>query len=273
MSNDFFNASGTPTQGGSVASPGMRGEFSAVAAGFDKLPALTGNANKLVRINASGTAMDVATEGTDYTNLAVLSAATAAVPNDTDLIAVVDAGVTKKLPLAKVGFSAGTKMPFAQAAAPTGWTQVVDDTADNRMLRVVKTAGAGTAGTHSPILNDKVASHTHGFTTGYENANHYHAGPSHSHGVTDPTHSHTISVPMGGGSTTADPTYAMGATLGPYAYQYANAAATGISIDAAGTGNTGIENTVHAHLGTTDPNTGPVNWSPRYIDMIICSKD
>jgi len=59
MGNDFFNASGTPSQGGGITSPNMRAEFSAVAAGFDKLPTLTGNGYKVTYINASGTAMDV----------------------------------------------------------------------------------------------------------------------------------------------------------------------------------------------------------------------
>jgi hypothetical protein len=116
MSNDFFNASGTPAQASSIVSPNVRAEFAAIAAGFDKLPTLTGNAYKVTYINASGSAMasvggdgllkisttgvpTVAAVGTDYTNLAVLSAATAATPNDADLMPVVDAGVTKKLSL------------------------------------------------------------------------------------------------------------------------------------------------------------------------------
>lgn len=116
MSNDFFNASGTPAQASSIVSPNMRAEFTAIAAGFDKLPTLTGNAYEITYINASGTAMasvggdglllvsttgipTVAVAGTGYTNLAVLSAATAAVPNDADLMPVVDTAVTKKLSL------------------------------------------------------------------------------------------------------------------------------------------------------------------------------
>lgn len=116
MANDFFNASGTPAQSSSIVSPNVRAEFAGIAAGFDKLPALTGNAYEVTYINASGSAMTsvggdgllkmsttgiptIAAAGTDYTNLAVLSAATAATPNDTDLMPVVDAGVTKKLSL------------------------------------------------------------------------------------------------------------------------------------------------------------------------------
>lgn len=116
MANDYFNASGTPAQSSSIASPNVRAEFAGIAAGFDKMPALTGNAYEVAYINASGTAMasvagdgllklsttgvpTIAAAGTDYTNLAVLSAATAATPNDADLMPVVDADVTKKLSL------------------------------------------------------------------------------------------------------------------------------------------------------------------------------
>lgn len=55
----------------------------------------------------------------------------------------------------------GTKMPFAQSSAPTGWTQITDDTATNRMLRVVNTTGGGTGGSNSPILMDVIPTHSH----------------------------------------------------------------------------------------------------------------
>lgn len=46
-------------QGSSVSSPIMRAELAAVQAGFDKLPALTGNAYKIIYINSGGSALDV----------------------------------------------------------------------------------------------------------------------------------------------------------------------------------------------------------------------
>lgn len=61
MSNDYYNASGTPGTGAQGASQPMRLEFSSIAAGFAKLPALTGNANKAVVINSTGTGMTVTT--------------------------------------------------------------------------------------------------------------------------------------------------------------------------------------------------------------------
>lgn len=58
MSNDFFNPSGAPAQGSSLVTPPVRAEFAAIAAAFDKLPGLTGNAYKIVYVNASGSALD-----------------------------------------------------------------------------------------------------------------------------------------------------------------------------------------------------------------------
>jgi hypothetical protein len=132
-------------------------------------------------------------------------------------------------------FPTGTKMSFFQAAAPTGWTQ--DVTNNDAMLRVVSTAGGGTGGVHSPILNNLVPSHTHtvsGSTT----------GGSHEH------------------------TYNM----------------SGPAVGAVGTGpNQPFWNTptstsgggAHSHTvsGTAAANAGASNWTPKYVDMIICSKD
>lgn len=68
MSNEYFNASGTPADNSEVTSPNLRSEFTSVANGFDKMPALTGNALKTLRINASETAIeaqsDTGSEGT-----------------------------------------------------------------------------------------------------------------------------------------------------------------------------------------------------------------
>lgn len=57
MSNNFYNPSGYPAPNAPGASASMREELALVAAGFDKLPALTGNGNKLVSVNETGTAL------------------------------------------------------------------------------------------------------------------------------------------------------------------------------------------------------------------------
>lgn len=65
-------------------------------------------------------------------------------------------------------FPATTAMVFFQAAAPTGWTQVV--TQNDKALRVVSTAGGGSGGSSS-------------FATG---------APTHTH--TGPSHTHTLNI-------------------------------------------------------------------------------
>ncbi len=84
-----------------------------------------------------------------------------------------DSRIERVLALANyANLPAGTRMPFAQAAAPTGWTQITEDATDNRMLRVVSSDGGGHGGVHSPVINNVVAAHTHSFTTGNISADH-----------------------------------------------------------------------------------------------------
>ncbi len=54
MTNPYFNATGAPGNGAPGASAAMRAEFQAIAAAFDKLPLLSGNANKFILGNPSG---------------------------------------------------------------------------------------------------------------------------------------------------------------------------------------------------------------------------
>ena len=61
MSNSFYNAGSFPATGAPGTSASMRAELALIAAGFDKLPTLAGNGNKLVTINAGGTALTVLT--------------------------------------------------------------------------------------------------------------------------------------------------------------------------------------------------------------------
>ncbi|CAB4158573.1 hypothetical protein UFOVP713_11 [uncultured Caudovirales phage] len=57
MANDFYNHGSFPTTGSAATSASMRTELDSIAAGFDKLPTLTGNANEVIVVNASGTAL------------------------------------------------------------------------------------------------------------------------------------------------------------------------------------------------------------------------
>jgi hypothetical protein len=127
----------------------------------------------------------------------------------------------------------GTRLPFFQAAPPTGWSLVTDF--NNYMLRVVNSTGGGSGGTDSPILNDKVASHTH---------------PASSI-VTDPGHSHTY-VSYGGWqpqSGSATPCW------WSTSMQNSGASLTGISV-----------------ATSVSANAGASNWTPRYLDMVIGQK-
>lgn len=214
-------------------------------------------------------------------------------------------------------FPAGTRMPFAQLSAPTGWTQINDDTTSDRMMRVVNGTGAGTGGTNSPILMDVIPSHTHTYssttstesashahgvaaTTGTESANHTHsgstgAGSAHSHGVNDPGHTHTLKG-WAANDLNFGPAYYNVATDdqygGPAAANGIDGNYTGISIQnesahthaftsGAQSANhthsfsttSGAQNATHTHTigGTTASNTGS-NWTPRYLNLIICVK-
>ncbi|WP_180125677.1 hypothetical protein [Rhodoferax sp. BLA1] len=153
-------------------------------------------------------------------------------------------------------FDAGTRMPFAMATAPLGWTQDTSDTVDNRMLRVVKTAGGGVGGTHSPILNNVVPAHTHGFSTGNQSAD-------HSHTVYDPGHGHSIpgGYYMGPGTGGGYGAGASSSNVGTST----SGASTGISLSGASAN--------HTHSGSTDGGSSPTNWAPRYLSLIICEKD
>jgi hypothetical protein len=164
-------------------------------------------------------------------------------------------------------FAAGTMLMFAQAAAPTGWAQVTTDSATNRMLRVVNTAGAGVGGSHSPIINNVVPSHTHGFSTGGASANHTHTGETgtesstHTHQFTAVTYSYYDDViDTWSDRASTDAAQRTSTTTGQSTSHYHGFTTSGVSAD-------------HSHSGSTDNGSSQTNWTPRYIDMILCSKN
>jgi len=142
----------------------------------------------------------------------------------------------------------GTRVPFAQAAAPTGWTQDTTDNATNRMLRVVNTAGNGIGGSASPILNNTVPSHTHGFSTGGVSADHTHYDAGHTH-----------------------PRGASFRTFNGYQGNFANG---GIDLPDTGIGYASLSGVSanHTHSGGTDGGSSQTNWAPRYLANIMCYK-
>lgn len=189
-------------------------------------------------------------------------------------------------------FPTGTRLMFAQASAPTGWTQVTDDSANNRMLRVVNSTGAGTGGSASPILNNVVPAHTHTFTSGTESQGHTHSGTTggesqgHQHYVEGWTGgqsaNHTHYVPSGGAvsssiryetsGTSFFNSQTTGGASNDHAHYFGNWSG-GINQGHVHGFSTGGVSANHTHSGTTDNGSSQTNWAPRYIDMILCSKN
>ena len=58
MSNDFYTKSGNPGPNSPGSSTTIRAEFELIQDGFEKMPTITGNANKPIRVNAAGTALE-----------------------------------------------------------------------------------------------------------------------------------------------------------------------------------------------------------------------
>jgi len=56
--NDYYNPSGWPATSSSGASANARSELAEIAAGFDRLPGLTGNANKIIGVNSSADGLE-----------------------------------------------------------------------------------------------------------------------------------------------------------------------------------------------------------------------
>lgn len=190
-------------------------------------------------INTNPTGTDPKNQGDDHLRgiknvlLNQFPNLTAAVTSDATELNLLDGRSLAGSGLVIDNFATGTAMLFPQAAAPTGWTQSV--TYDNHMLRVIATAGGGTGGTDSPILNDKVPSHNHTFTTD-----------------SGGTHSHTLPGGNGNQSDTGDTTFR-----------------TQTTNDTRTTNSAGA----HTHAGTSNANGSASNWSPKYIDTIVATKD
>lgn len=65
MANDFFTKSGSPITGAALQSAPIRTEIANIEAGFDKMPALTGNPGEIVAVNSGATALEaITTTGT-----------------------------------------------------------------------------------------------------------------------------------------------------------------------------------------------------------------
>lgn len=164
------------------------------------------------------------------------------------------------------GFPAGTKMVFFQAAAPTYWTK--DAIYNDMALRVVSGAGGGIGGTHDFSAPPSTA--------------HVHTGPSHVHAVAAhvhatsghtltedeiPSHVHYLGAEGGSGAAARSwgepltaPSYPTAAAGGGDPHTHGD---TG----SGGDGDTGAGGT--ANTGSASPTA----FAPKYIDVIVCTKN
>ena len=162
----------------------------------------------------------------------------------------------------------GTRMLFAQASAPTGWTQITSY--NNYAMRVVSGTGGGTGGSvgfttaftsqavsgtvgGTTLTSAQIPAHTHTFTTGTTSNNH-----THGMGISAGT--------IGGGGLVAGGFYAneCAVTRGGLSTDGQSADHTH-SGTTNSTGSSGSHN--HSFTGTA------IDLSVQYLDIIIASKD
>lgn len=152
-------------------------------------------------------------------------------------------GVWTAAGVGSTGFPSGTKIVFAQAAAPSGWVQVTDATHNEATIRLVNTAGGGTGGsgafstTFTSTRSVPLLEHTHVIS----NTAHTHGYTSNSANLAGRV-SPGIETAFGGGSGIGDCTFSINSTT------------PGITADNAGT------------AGAT------MNFAVKYVDMIVATK-
>ena len=135
MSNNYYTHGTYPTPNSPGSSALLRNELDSISAAFDKLPSLVvGNANKLVVVNSSGTALTVAAA------LATLDVI------DTGFVIQDNGDATKKARFETSGITTGTTRVFTLPDADTSLV----GTATTQTL-TNKTLGAGTVVTAGTI--------------------------------------------------------------------------------------------------------------------------
>lgn len=157
-----------------------------------------------------------------------------------------------------VGFPSGTRLLFPQASAPTGWTQVT--TINDRVIRVVSTAGGGTGGSWT--------------ISGLTGSSHYHSTSNHTLTTTEiPAHTHSGGAisNIGGADSGADVTFGISRTTVNYYVEWGGSWRIGAGY-IANSGGSGAHN--HGNTGSTsNTTTSDATWRPAYIDVIIAQKN
>ena len=163
---------------------------------------------------------------------------------------------------------AGSKMLFCQSTAPTGWTkltQINEQNIDDSALRIV---GGATGG--SFVFTDRL-NFTGVFnskTVPLPQHNHGVSNDSHSHSITDPGHNHEYPKRFKIDANTVGDGTSDNQILED---------TTTDNLPTTNTASTGITGTNAASTGITINNAGQanasLNFSVKYVDIIICSKD
>lgn len=177
-------------------------------------------------------------------------------------------------------FDAGTAAVFYQAAAPTGWTG--SDAHNDKALRIVTVSGGsggGNGGTHD-LSSPPSTAHTHAVGT-YSVDNHtlsISEIPAHNHGngtlatASNGAHVHTLNSQDSGGSSVrgvqVEDSVSVTAESG---LVNSNGAHTHtITGSTANNGGGGSHN--HGLSGSSASN-GPTAFAPKYIDVIVATRD
>jgi hypothetical protein len=124
VANEFYTPSGAPSSHSAGTSASMRAEFASIAAGLDKLPALTGNGGKTLRINAGGTLVETYTPSSvqGIPPMTIVSATTVAMTANTHVA------------LTNAAASSAT-LPASPAAGDLCWVTVGNGRIDNTIIR------------------------------------------------------------------------------------------------------------------------------------------
>lgn len=176
MANEFYNHSGTPGTNAQGSSAAMRAELQAIASGFDKLPTLTGNANKLWATNASGTggnavpitantAGDLNVNGGKFTvagasgNTSILGtlAVTLGVTLSSTLAvagAATFSNATSPIISAKIGPAAGQQHALPAVASDTVALLAAAQTLTNKTVNLASNTLTGTMAQFNAALSD-----------------------------------------------------------------------------------------------------------------------
>jgi hypothetical protein len=175
-------------------------------------------------------------------------------------------------------------MVFYQAAAPTSWTQ--DTTQNNKALRVVSGTGAGTGGVwdlSSGATTDSTGAHVHAGTA------HTHSTPAHSHTHTlsagahtltiaeMPSHSHFNGMYQSQDDPPSRPRW-------PSSYNTTGSEKSTGSTGGGGSHSHSLAGTIDNSAAATTGSSGAGDTSsagghthtisaPKYVDVIVCSKD